>query len=62
MDDEENELGVRCIAACLKDYKGKPKYAFSLSAPVGRMDEIRIQEHLINEVLITKDKIIGWTY
>ena len=32
LDDEENELGVRCIAVSIPDYRNKPKYAFSISA------------------------------
>ena len=44
LDNEENESGVRCIAACLCDYQGKPRYAFSISAPVSRMDNDRIKE------------------
>lgn len=56
IDDEENELGVRCIAACIKDYKGKPKYAFSISAPVNRMSDERIAE-LARDVLDTQKKL-----
>lgn len=44
LDDEENEMGVRCIAACIHDYRGKPKYAFSISAPINRMTDQRIAE------------------
>ena len=44
LDDEENELGVRCIAVSIPDYRNKPKYAFSISAPVVRMSDSRIQE------------------
>ena len=44
MDDEENELGVRCIAVSIPDFKGRPKYAFSISAPVARMSDKRIEE------------------
>ena len=44
LDNEENEAGVRCIACCLKDYTGKPAYAFSISAPVSRMGNARIEE------------------
>lgn len=44
IDDEENEIGVRCIAACIYDYRGKAKYAFSISAPVSRMSDERIKE------------------
>lgn len=56
LDDEENELGVRCIATCIKDYTGKPKYAFSISAPISRMDDISIKE-LANKVLSTRKQI-----
>lgn len=44
IDDEENEIGVRCIAACIYDYRRKAKYAFSISAPVSRMSDERIKE------------------
>lgn len=44
MDNEENEIGVRCIAAALKDSSGTASYAFSISAPAGRMDERRVRE------------------
>lgn len=56
-DDEENELGVRCVAVSLKDYKGKPKYAISISAPLARMDDERILE-LSKELMAARDKII----
>ena len=44
LDNEENENGVRCIAVSLKDYTGRVKYAFSISAPVSRMDDERIRQ------------------
>ncbi len=56
LDDEENELGVRCIATCIRDYKGTPKYAFSISAPTSRMDDTRIKE-LSELVLDTQKKL-----
>lgn len=56
LDDEENELGVRCIAVSIPDYKGRPKYAFSISAPVARMSDERIQK-LSEIVLRTKKEI-----
>ena len=42
MDNEENELGVRCIAAALPDYRGRASYAISVSAPLTRMSDERI--------------------
>lgn len=56
LDDEENELGVRCIAVSIPDYNGHPKYAFSISAPVSRMSDERIRE-LAQIVLDVKAKI-----
>lgn len=56
LDNEENELGVRCIAAGVTDYKGRPKYAFSISAPVSRMDDRRVEE-LAGYVLKMKEEI-----
>lgn len=58
LDDEENEVGVRCIAVSIPDYSGHPKYAFSISAPVARMTDERIEE-LSQIVLKVKDKIIN---
>lgn len=56
LDNEENETGVRCIAAAFADYTGKVKYAFSISAPVSRMDNDRIKE-LSGYVLDIKARI-----
>lgn len=44
LDNEENELGVRCIAAALLDYKGRANAAISVSAPLSRMSDSRIKE------------------
>ncbi len=44
MDNEENEVGVRCIAASIKDYSSTANYAISISAPTGRMSDERVQE------------------
>lgn len=56
LDDEENELGVRCIAACLYDYHKNVRYAFSVSGPVNRMTDERILE-LSHEVLRVKQEL-----
>jgi len=55
LDDEENEEGVRCIAVSLYDYHKEPVYALSISAPVSRMGDERIQE-LKAAVLKFKDE------
>lgn len=44
IDNEENEIGVRCIAACVQDYTGHADAAFSISAPAARMPDERLRE------------------
>lgn len=56
LDNEENELGVRCIAASLKSYNDKPTYAISISAPKDRMDDERIRQ-FADYILEAKEKI-----
>lgn len=56
LDNEENELGVRCIAAAIPDYTGGICAALSTSAPVQRMDDARIAE-IAPLLLRTRDEI-----
>lgn len=56
LDNEENELGVRCIASALTDYSGKSSAAFSISAPIVRMPDERIRE-LAPEILSMRARI-----
>jgi len=44
MDNEENELGVRCIGAAVPDYRGRALAAMSLSANAARMTPARVAE------------------
>jgi IclR family KDG regulon transcriptional repressor len=37
VDDEEHEEGVRCVAAAVKDYSGRPVAAMSVSGPSFRL-------------------------
>lgn len=52
LDDEENELGVRCIAACIYDYHNEVRYAFSISGPVSRMtpEHIKFLSEIVRKV------------
>lgn len=56
VDDEENELGVRCVGASILDFSGKVAGAFSVSVPIGRMDDSRLQA-IADLVLKTREKI-----
>ncbi|MDO4270805.1 MAG: IclR family transcriptional regulator [Eubacteriales bacterium] len=56
LDNEENELGVRCIAAAIPDYRGRASYALSVSAPLTRMPDERIAL-LRGPVLAARDEI-----
>ena len=42
MDNEENEMGVRCIAAALSSDRGHTPYAFSISAPANRLPDEKV--------------------
>ena len=55
LDNEENEAGVRCIAAALS-LEGGSRYAFSISVPISRMDNDRIRE-LAGIVLAVKAEV-----
>ena len=44
VDDQEHELGIRCVAAPIKNEQGNAYAAISLSAPISRLGEARIQE------------------
>lgn len=62
-DNEENELGVRCIAAAIRDYTGNVCGALSISAPIIRMSDSYLLQ-LKRPLLETRDLIahkMGWT-
>jgi DNA-binding IclR family transcriptional regulator len=44
VDNQENELGGRCVAAPVFDYLGKPVAAISISVPVQRFPEEKTSE------------------
>lgn len=45
IDDEEHDLGVRCIAAPIFNWKGEPIAAISISAPAARLTESAMQKY-----------------
>lgn len=55
LDEEENELGVRCIAAAIGRVE-EEYYAFSVSGPISRMTYNRLEE-IAKTVLETKARL-----
>jgi len=44
VDDEENELGIRCVGVAIRNHMDMPIGAISVSAPANRMTQERIEE------------------
>jgi len=44
VDDEENEEGVRCVGAVVRDYSGRPIAAISASGPAFRVSKAHVAE------------------
>ena len=57
VDDEENEKGIRCVAAPLKDYTGEVIAAISIAVPTVRMTMERIDNELTQHVVTTAGRI-----
>ena len=57
IDDEENEKGIRCVAAPIYNEVGKPVAAMSISGPAFRIMKKVIQESLKKEVMETALKV-----
>lgn len=57
VDDEENEQGIRCVAAPILDGRGKPVAAISISGPSFRVTKELIESKLKDAVLSTAREI-----
>ena len=57
IDDEENEAGIRCVAAPIFNDKGKAVSAISLSGPAFRVTKKLIQDSLKKEIMNTASEI-----
>jgi hypothetical protein len=57
IDDEENEKGIRCVAAPILNEVGKPVAAISISGPAFRVTKKVVQETLKKEVMETALRI-----
>lgn len=56
LDDEEMELGLRCLGVPIVDHTGRPGAALALSAPAARMDAARLAE-LLPQSIATAHRI-----
>jgi IclR family KDG regulon transcriptional repressor len=56
LDDEEMELGLRCLGAPITDHTGQPSACVAVSAPAARMEPARIAE-LVPLVRATANRI-----
>lgn len=57
VDDEENERGIRCVAAPIYNETGRAVAAISISVPAFRVTKKVVQETLKKEVMETAFKI-----
>jgi DNA-binding IclR family transcriptional regulator len=57
IDDEENERGIRCVAAPIFNEAGKAVAAISISGPAFRVTKKVVQETLKKEVMEAANKI-----
>jgi IclR family acetate operon transcriptional repressor len=57
VDDEENEKGIRCVAAPIFNETGKTVAAISITGPAFRVTKKIIQETLKKEAMETAFKI-----
>jgi DNA-binding IclR family transcriptional regulator len=57
VDHEENEKGIRCVAAPVRDYTGDVIAAISISGPTVRITRQRVQSELVKHIVSTAAKI-----
>ncbi|MDR1863512.1 MAG: IclR family transcriptional regulator, partial [Treponema sp.] len=62
IDNEECEVGVRCIAVPVKNFSGAVVAGISLSAPVTRLDKQRVDEIIayLKDISVHASKELGW--
>lgn len=63
LDNEENELGGRCVAAPILDYTARPVAAVSISAPVQRLplSKIPVYGSMVKETAAMISRQLGYS-
>ena len=61
-DDEENNVGLTCVAAPIFDHSGKVRYGISVSGPTIRMTDGKIQETIkvVKEAALEISRKLGY--
>ncbi|MCM2675889.1 IclR family transcriptional regulator [Alkalicoccobacillus plakortidis] len=57
LDNEEHELGIRCVAAPIWNHEGKVENAISVTGPIDRMSDEKIEE--LKPILIHTANLIS---
>ena len=57
IDDEELDLGVRCVSAPIRDYTRRIVGAISISGPSMRLDNERLEKELVPLVLKSSEEL-----
>ena len=59
MDNEEHELGVRCVAVPVVNHENQVLYGISVTGPISRMSDQRVEE-LIPRVQAAANEISNY--
>lgn len=64
IDDEENEMGVRCVGAPVLDHTSKPCGAISISGPAARISKEQLVEWgpLVRDAALDISSIMGYRH
>lgn len=62
MDDEESEIGLRCIGAAVRDARGLPSFAISVSGPTYRitLDTVSSVARAVKAAAAAISRDLGW--
>jgi len=62
IDDEESEIGLRCVGAAVHDAHGRPTFAISVSGPTYRMTPAMVPEiaQAVSETAKSLSRELGW--
>lgn len=61
LDDEEMEIGLRCLGAPITDHSGRPCACVAVSAPAARMEQARVAElvPLLKSTAVRISRMLG---